>query len=318
MNDNLFSIEIENPKTMTQLFSALKTSVTELVMTVMSSNKKVKSKSESKEKKESEKKENESEKKENESKEGKEGKEKKDKFGTVEFCGFGGHSTFYVTILLKESEFTEFYCSKECVTVGINLLTLWSLTKGMDKSQTMKMSVSNNSDYLNIICKTNVGSDTTSFGLTDYYEKPFIGKYKFDAVVTLSTKWFKDVLLTFSQAISGTGSIELILTKKQISFSCLTETDNMRTTTAIFNTNIEDADNIIVLNNPEKLKDNTIIKNQFALDNLQMISKFKDLSYVLELYIGESKPLAIILKILGESIITLIIAPCGKDKKTDV
>lgn len=270
----LFHVESKNPKLLTHLFSSLKSAFTEIQLSMIK---------------------------------GSELNNKK-KEGLLKISGYSSCCGVYISIELKENEFSSFYCAEDEQVIVLNLQSIISFTKGMDKSQLMSMYVMDNSQYLDISCNTVTGDESARIILVEQKETRNIRKIEGDINISISAKWFKDKLSIFSQAITGSGSVEITVTKKQITLSCVTEIKNKRVINGYFHDRKDDNDNIICINTPN-VDDNLIINQSYTLDNLMLLTKFKDLSATFDLLIKQSKVLTVVFTILDRSKIVLMIAP---------
>lgn len=234
--------------------------------------------------------------------------------------GEGFAASIRIIITLKDTGFTRIESKNPNMLIHLKLTTLIQFTKCFEKYPTMKMHIKEKSGMLEIVSHTENSFDEIKLKLTESPYQISDCSFESDIVVTISAKWFKEVISCFSQAITGTGSIEITVTKSQIMFSCMNDIKNEKKKSQLFTTKLDETKPFdgAYLCNPESVEDELCINHSYVLDSLMLMPKFKDLTGHLNFFFLKKKksPLAIHSELCGnDSSITIFISPLEPNTK---
>jgi proliferating cell nuclear antigen PCNA len=229
---------------------------------------------------------------------------------TVETSESGGHikilttdptKTMLIKVILYGNQFSQFYCKKKVLDIGVNLLELFKLIKNLDKDDTLSLYIYDN-DQQNLVIKTSNDTQNSEciskLKLIDINKTNFDIKVEYDTIIVFKTDEFHKMC----KELNSIGEImEIKCTRKKISFSSEGFiSSKKRTFYAGKNVKITFIDDKAV---------EEIVQGIYNLKSFMLFNKYSHISENIQIIMKNSQPICIQYDIAISGVLYFCLSP---------
>lgn len=224
-------------------------------------------------------------------------------------------NTLLIKLKLKTSQFEYYFCKNEEIRIGVNIPSLFKLLKRASNNDSLSIYIDEN-DKINLGIKLESSNITTNYKLKlldidpDPEHYNISKKIKYDNIISVNSQEFHSLIKNMND-IAEYVEIKFANSNSNPYLSLRCDGD-FASQTSIFKINNDNYSNNINIKKNE-LNDN-VISGLYDLKNISLFIKCSQISYQIDLKMGNDIPLAIKYRIGNLGNLNLLLSPINKDE----